>query len=214
MKDGTAGAAVEGLSARQAARRQRILDAALSLLELRDYERIAVRDVTEFASVALATLYHYFPSKEHLFAEALVQWASSLKASVITRPLTGTTPGRRLEEALLRSVRAFERQPQLARLIGRLEMSEEPFARDVLARLDAVTTDVYLDLLTDLPRDQAVRIVRIVDAVLDSSLRAWSSGRSSIRDVRRSLSETVALLLPEASQGDAGASRRFRALPA
>jgi hypothetical protein len=93
-------------------------------------------------------------------------------------------------------------------------MSEEPFARDVLARLDAVTTDVYLDLLTDLPRDQAVRIVRIVDAVLDSSLRAWSSGRSSIRDVRRSLSETVALLLPEASQGDAGASRRFRALPA
>jgi AcrR family transcriptional regulator len=58
VKDGTAGAAVEGLSARQAARRQRILDAALSLLELRDYERIAVRDVTEFASVALATLYH------------------------------------------------------------------------------------------------------------------------------------------------------------
>ena len=55
-----------------------MLDAALSLLEVRDYERISVREVAESAAVALATLYHYFPSKEHLFAEALIQWASSL----------------------------------------------------------------------------------------------------------------------------------------
>ena len=60
-----------------------------------------------------------------------------------------------------------------------------------------MTTDVYLDLLTDLPHDEAVRIVRVLDSVLDSSLRAWSSGRSSIRDVRRALSDAVALVLPE-----------------
>ncbi len=195
----TSGAALpDGLSTRQAARRQRMLDAALSLLEVRDYERISVREVAEAASVALATLYHYFPSKEQLFAEALVQWASSLGASVTTRPLMGSTPARRVEDALLRSVRAFERRPQLARLIGRLEMSGDPFARDVLARLDAVTTDVYLDLLSELPHEEAVRIVRVLDSVLDSSLRAWSSGRSTIRDVRRALSDAVALVLPDA----------------
>lgn len=213
MEDRAAHGAVMpgGLSARQAARRQRMLDGALSMLEVRDYERISVREVAESASVALATLYHYFPSKEHLFAEALVQWASSLGASVTTRPLAGTTPAQRVEEALLRSVRAFERRPQLARLIGRLEMSEEPFARDVLARLDSVTTDVYLDLLTDLPPGEAVRIVRVLDSVLDSSLRAWSSGRSTIRDVRRALSDAVALVLPE---GDAATDRGVAALRA
>jgi len=212
VDDDTGTALPEGLSRRQAARRQGMLDAALALLEVRDYERISVREVAESASVALATLYHYFPSKEHLFAEALIQWASSLGASMTERPLTGATPAMRVEEALLRSVRAFERRPQLARLIGKLEMSEESFARDVLARLDAVTTDVYLDLLEELPPDEAVRIVRVLDSVLDSSLRAWSSGRSSIRDVRSALSDAVALLLRDAGAESPGVPGRLRAL--
>jgi TetR/AcrR family transcriptional regulator, cholesterol catabolism regulator len=186
-----------GLSSRQAARRQAVVDAALRLLSEREYEQIAVREVAEQAGVALATLYHYFPSKEHLFSEALVQWAGTLRSDVTRRPLGGTTPARRLEEALLRSARAFERHPRLARLVNQLEISSDPFARDVLARLDAITTEVYLGLLSDLPHDDAVRVVRVTDAVLDASLRAWSCGRVTMRDVRRSLSDAVSLVLPE-----------------
>jgi AcrR family transcriptional regulator len=195
------------LSTRQAARRQRLLDAALELLETRGYERISVREVAESASVALATLYHYFPSKEHLFGEALVPWASALSSDVTRRPLRGTTPAARLEEAFLRSVRAFERRPQLAHLIGLFEVSDEPFAREVMARLDAATNDVYRGLLPDLPEDHAARIVRVLDAVLDSSLRAWSAGRRSISDVRRAVSDAVALLV-DARQPVSGNSRR------
>jgi TetR/AcrR family transcriptional regulator, cholesterol catabolism regulator len=183
------------LSTKQAARRQRLLDAALGLLEVRDYDRITVREVAESASVALATLYHYFPSKEHLFGEALVQWASTLGSDVTRRPLRGSTTAARLEEAYLRSIRAFERRPQLARLVGLFQLSDEPFARDVMARLDASTNDVYLSLLTDLPEAEAVRIVRVLDAVLDSALRVWSSGRGSVTDVRRSVIDAVALLV-------------------
>lgn len=189
-------AAAPGLSPRQLARRQRVLDVALALLDERDYDRIQVREVAESASVALATLYHYFPSKEHLFGEVLVQWASTLRTGVTRRPLVARSPAGRLEETLHRSVRAFERRPQLARLIGRLELSDDPFARSVLDRLDAVTADVYLDVLSELDPVLAVRIVRVANAVLDSSLRAWSSGRSTIGDVYRSLSDAVALLLP------------------
>jgi TetR/AcrR family transcriptional regulator, cholesterol catabolism regulator len=196
-----------GLSSRQAARRQAVVDAALRLLAQREYEQIAVREVAESAGVALATLYHYFPSKEHLFAEVLVQWAGTLRSDVTRRPLSGATPARRLEEALLRSARAFERHPQLARLVNLLEISNDPFARDVLARLDAVTLDVYLALLPDLPRDDAVRVVRVADAVLDAALRAWSGGRATMREVRTSLSDAVSLLLPESAADDVPARR-------
>jgi TetR/AcrR family transcriptional regulator, cholesterol catabolism regulator len=184
-----------GLSTRQAARRQRLLDAALELLESRDYERIGVREVADSASVALATLYHYFSSKEHLFGEALVQWASTLSSDVTRRPLRSVTPAARLEEAFLRSVRAFERRPQLAHLIGLFELSDEPFARDVMTRLDAATNEVYRGLLPDMAEEEAARVVRVLDAVLDSGLRAWSSGRSSIGDVRQAVSDAVALLV-------------------
>jgi AcrR family transcriptional regulator len=69
------------LTTNQLARRQRVVDAGLALLERREYERIQVKDVAEEAGVALGTLYHYFSSKEHLFAEVLVKWAATLRTS-------------------------------------------------------------------------------------------------------------------------------------
>jgi AcrR family transcriptional regulator len=184
------------LTTNQAARRQRIVDAALALLEASEYDRIQVRDVAEEASVALGTLYRYFSSKEHLFGEVLVQWAATLGTSITRRPLASTDRAARLEEALHRSVRAFERRPQLAKLVSRLQVSDDPAAADVLSRLGAATNDVYLKVLEDLDSEVATRMVRVVDAVLDSSVRAWSAGRLPIREVYRSLSDAVALLLP------------------
>jgi TetR/AcrR family transcriptional regulator, cholesterol catabolism regulator len=184
------------LSSNQAARRQRIVDVAMAMLEEREFERIQVKDVADGATVALGTLYRYFSSKEHLFGEVLVQWAGSLRASITRRPVADADPAARLEDVLHRSVRAFERQPQLAKLVGRLEMSEDPFAIDVLNRLDAVTDEVYLAVLEQLVPDEAARIVRVVDAVLDSALRSWSAGRLPIAGVYELLSDAVALLLP------------------
>src|SRR5665213_1950755 len=90
------------LSTNQAARRQRIVDAAMAMLVEREYERIQVKDVSEAASVALGTLYRYFSSKEHLFGEVLVQWAGTLRISITRRSLAGTDPATRLEDALHR----------------------------------------------------------------------------------------------------------------
>jgi AcrR family transcriptional regulator len=183
------------LSLNQAARRQRLVDAALGLLDERDYGQIQVRDVADRAGVALGTLYHYFPSKEHLFGEALVQWAGTLRTGVTRRPLTGTTPAGRLEEVVHRSVRAFERQPRLAKLVARFEVSDDPFASEVLNRLKATTTEVYLEALEALDPDVATRTMRVTEAVLDASLRGWSAGRLTIGDVYDALSDAVALLV-------------------
>jgi hypothetical protein len=81
-------------------------------------------------------------------------------------------------------------------LVGRLQVSDDPSAADVLSRLGAATNEVYVKVLEDLDAGVATRTVRVVDAVLDSSLRAWSAGRLPIREVYRSLSDAVALLLP------------------
>ena len=63
----------------QVARRDRIIRAATELLEEREYERIQIRHVAEAASVALGTLYRYFPSKEQLYAEVLLTWSESFE---------------------------------------------------------------------------------------------------------------------------------------
>jgi AcrR family transcriptional regulator len=178
----------------QLARRQRIIDAGLALLERNEYERIQIKDVAEEADVALGTLYHYFSSKEHLFAEVLIKWAATLKSSLARHPPRGLTPREKLTEALHRSVRAFQHQPQLARLIASLELSSDPFATEILERMDQTTSSVYMELLDGVEPRRARTIVRTVDAVLDSQLRAWSAGRLPITGLYDYLSESIDLM--------------------
>ena len=189
----------------QRARRQRIIDAGLVLLERNEYERIQIKDVAEEADVALGTLYHYFSSKEHLFAEVLVKWAATLRSSLSRHPPQGLTPREKLTEALHRSVRAFQHQPQLARLIASLELSSDPFATEILERMDQTTSSVYMELLDGVEPRRARTIVRTVDAVLDSQLRAWSAGRLPITGLYDCLSESIDLIFegdPEGKEAD------------
>ena len=80
------------------ARRQAILDAALTVFAERGYEAARLDDVAAKAGVAKGTLYLYFKDKEALF-EALVRGAVSpildgsarLRAIPTSRPLTFST---------------------------------------------------------------------------------------------------------------------------
>jgi AcrR family transcriptional regulator len=186
------------LTQAQQARRDRIVDAGLTLLGERDYDKIQVKDVAEEANVALGTLYHYFSSKEHLFAEVLVRWAATLRTNISRNPLRGPTDAQRLTQVVNRSVRAFQRQPSLARLVATLETSADPFATEILARLAATTNDIYLEAIHSVDRETAQRIVTVVDAVLASRLRSWVAGRISITTVTDDLADAIGLLLDPA----------------
>jgi AcrR family transcriptional regulator len=177
-------------------RRDRIIDAGLALLADRDYDKIQVKDVAEEANVALGTLYRYFSSKEHLFAEVLIAWAATLAPNISRNPLRGRSDAARLTEVLQRSVRAFERQPQLARLVATLETTADTYASQTLAELRTATTPVYVAAMQDVDPARAEAIVRVVDAVLASGLRSWVSGRISIGEVNDRLAEAVKLFLP------------------
>ncbi len=180
----------------QQARRRRVVEAGLALLQDRDFDKIQMRDIAEEAGVALGTVYHYFSSKEHLFAEVLIEWASSMGTHISSHPLRGRSDIERLTEVFHRSVRAFQRQPQLARLIATLEASSDPIATEVLARLGSATTSVYASAMHDVEPERALAIVRVLDAVLASGLRSWVAGRVTSREVKERLSEAIALLLP------------------
>jgi AcrR family transcriptional regulator len=183
------------LTEAQQARRDRIVDAGLALLQERDYDKIQVKDVAEEANVALGTLYRYFSSKEHLFAEVLVRWAGTLRTHISRNPLRGTTDAQRLTQVINRSVRAFQQQPSLARLVATLETSSDPYATEILDRLGRTTGDIYIEAIHDRDRETARRIVVVVDAVLAARLRSWVAGRISIATMNDDLADTIQLLL-------------------
>jgi len=197
-----------GLTLAQQARRDRIIDAGLTLLGERDFDKIQVKDVAEEAAVALGTLYHYFSSKEHLFAEVLVRWAGTLRTNISRNPLRGPTDAQRLTQVINRSVRAFQRQPSLARLVATLETSSDPFAAEILERLAQTTNDIYVEAMQDVDRETAQRVVTVVDAVLASRLRSWLAGRITIATVSDDLADAIGLLLDPESGAVARAARQ------
>ena len=81
------------LTASQAARRDRVIRAALSLGKTGGYEAVQMRAVAAEAGVALGTIYRYFSSKDHLLAAAQVLWVRELEQRVTKRP-----PNRRHDE--------------------------------------------------------------------------------------------------------------------
>ena len=182
------------LSESQRVRRDRIIDAALQLSRRRAFEQIQMKDVAEASGVALGTMYQYFSSKDHLFAEALVHWGGLLPDNLEHRPLTGDDPAGRLTEVLHRAVRAFQQQPNLAKLVTALAVSSDPFAVEAIARLDRTTGTAFRDALVGLDDPTAESMVRIIDHVMAGVLRLWSAGRIHIDEVYRSLDEMVALL--------------------
>ena len=67
------------LTKSQAARRGRVIEAALTLGSDGGYDAVQMRDVATKAGVALGTIYRYFSSKDHLLAEFLVLFLHQMK---------------------------------------------------------------------------------------------------------------------------------------
>jgi AcrR family transcriptional regulator len=201
--------AANALARNQAARRRRVLDAALRLAEGGGFEAVQMRDVAAEADVALGTVYRYFVSKEHLFAAVLLEWSASLDDRVQRRPLVGETPATRLDDLMDRVLTAFERYPQFLRLIIVLETTPDPYARELHAEFSSHTGTTFLEPLEHLDPTLAEDILDVVKAVLWTLLRGWSQGLFNMREARRRMACCIDLIFsPSPSAPPSTAKRR------
>jgi AcrR family transcriptional regulator len=179
----------------QRARRERILDAATALLVERDYDRIQIRHVADAAGVALDTLYRYFPSKEHLYAQVLLSWSEAFPdASSGRGPSAGSTDEERLRATLHRAARAYERRPTFYRLVTALAAVRDPTVAGLYQRFAATFELAMRRALADTDDADARLVTEAAGALLHVRLGAWSQGRASMVDVRADLDDFVRIV--------------------
>ena len=97
--------AASTLTRNQAARRDRVIRAALELAAEGGYDVVQMRDVAGRAQVALGTIYRYFPSKDALLLAVMVQWLGDLEQRVMRRPPEGNDTVVRVMDVLGRALR-------------------------------------------------------------------------------------------------------------
>lgn len=188
--------APEQMTAGQLARRQRVLDAVIDLIDEGADRDLQVKDIGERAGVALGTVYRYFSSKDHIFAAALVEWARALgdRPARRRRPPTGT-PAERLDAVLRQALRGYQRQPAWARVLVTVATSTDPFASETYRTLGDVVFPELRAALAEIEPDRRERILAVVGGVWYHCLVEWVNGRMTVATVGTTLTNTCHLLL-------------------
>jgi AcrR family transcriptional regulator len=175
-------------------RRQKIIHVALSMLETRNSDQLQMRDISQSANLALATVYRYFPSKELLLARVFEQWCESYWTR-LARAADGRANIDRLIDLASRSVEAYESHPNILVMIAALQLSNDPAVAAVMEDIRERAERFFLDALEGLDPADAAGIVDVVFAVMGSKLTEWVRGAIAINEVHRAMETTIRLLL-------------------
>ncbi len=170
------------LTARQEARRRRILRASARLAARGGFEAVQMREVAESSEVALGTLYRYFPSKVHLLVAVMQDQLERLHATLRKQPPDGDTAAERVAQTLVRAFRALQREPRLAEAMVRaLTFADRSVAPEV-EQVSRQTTAIILEATGGLedPAPGQLAAVRVIEHTWHSTLVAWLSGRASL----------------------------------
>lgn len=182
------------LTARQFARRERIVQAGQALLEDRALDQIQVRDVAERADVALSTVYRYFASKEHLFAAVFLAWHSTMRSSA---PVPADDPQEAaawLDRITHLAIRSYELHPNFYAVLVMVSRSTDPHVR-AIARLTSLDSErIFAEPLQGLDPDDRAAIINVIGSTLHVSLGSWLAGATTIDDVYATMRRVIRLL--------------------
>lgn len=184
------------LARNQAARRRRVLDAALALAVSGGFEAVQMRDVATEADVALGTVYRYFSSKERLLLEANIEQINALAVRLDQRPPRGDTPAERVKDVLRRANRALLKQREVTTAMVRALASSPPSEADAVRQITVTMTDIITSAIGHgPPTEEDLVTARILMQVWLSSLVGWVGGVDPGERVHEDLDRAVDELL-------------------
>jgi AcrR family transcriptional regulator len=183
------------LTRSQAARRERVIRAALDLGVEGGYDAVQMRDVATRADVALGTIYRYFPSKDALLLGVMVHWLGDLEQRVTRRPPAGATTVERIMDVLERALRSMDRQPMLTTAVIGAMTSGEPASVDAIGEVTSTMARIMRSAFPD-DVDPAVEAsaAKALGHVWWSATISWANGMGDIRWVAAELREAAELI--------------------
>ncbi len=185
----------DGLSQERQDRRRRLIDAAFELGAEGGYEAVQMRDVSVTANVAMATIYRYFSSKDHLLAAAMTEWTERLRGRVAQSPPRGDTAAEQMIDVLARACRAMERQPKLSEALVRALSSPDAGVAASGADVSRQIASMGDGILEGLPPEVRADIIAVLSHVWYSALVSWANGRRDFPFVLAELERASRILI-------------------
>ena len=166
------------MTSRQLIRRARIIEAVIDLIGDVGADAVQMRDVAQRSGVALATVYRYFSSKDHLLAAALEDWQKRLTRRILASRGGGShhdpLPG--ILDYLRRAQRAFYRNPEMTALMLQAARATAPEARSMLDQMNRTNVEMFNSLLDGVAPEDIPNITFGLNGALSNALAGVLAG--------------------------------------
>ena len=192
------------MTSRQLIRRAKVIEAVIDLIAEVGAEALQMRDVAQRSGVALATVYRYFSSKDHLLAAALEDWQKRLTRRILaSRDRTDREPDplRGVLDYLQRAQRAFHRNPAMTTLMFQTATSADPEAKATIDQMNRTNTEMFNRLLEGVAPDDIPNITFCLNAALNTALSAVLTGMMTLEESVSRVDWVARVLLGSAATG-------------
>lgn len=183
------------LTPNQAARRARVLDAAMELAAEGGYDAVQMRDIATRAQVALGTIYRYFSSKDHLLAACQVELWRAQADRLEAKPPEGAHASDRVIAVLGRSMRGALTEPKRTAALVTASASPDPAVRECQAEMMAIMDGVLQRAMDDVDEERREAVSVTLRQVWFAWLLGWVNGWNDAATVSRQLESATRLLL-------------------
>ena len=170
----------------QHSRYARMLQVATTMLASGGEEALQMKELADRAEVSLATLYRYFPAKDHvLLAISYSRYENALRRVVSEAP-HGDTVQERVTNHMMREFRAGQRDQLLTAALAKVLTDTRAEYRQVIAKVERTHMQVLEHVATaGGPVSPELRQrLRIVGDVFGAATRRWLAGVSSAAQAR------------------------------
>jgi TetR/AcrR family transcriptional regulator, cholesterol catabolism regulator len=156
------------------------------MLEAGGEDALQMKELSQRAGVSVATLYRYFPAKDHVLLAILISRYSAALTKVTTRVPPGATARERVACHLLREFRAQQREPRLTAALVRVISETSRSYSEVIERSE----HLHLQMLEHVAgagrpiSDQQRQLLPVVLAIFGVAIRRWVAGVASPAQAR------------------------------
>jgi AcrR family transcriptional regulator len=171
----------------QRERYDRVLATASAILSAGGEEALQMKDLAQRADVSLATLYRYFPSKDHvLLAISLANYQAAAR-KVLQEVPRGDTARERVTRHLLREFRAQQRDQRLTTALTKVLTETSRSYSEIIEFIGHVHVQILAHVAATGPGPFTERQRRLLPIVMDnfgSASRRWQTGVCSAAEAR------------------------------
>jgi TetR/AcrR family transcriptional regulator, cholesterol catabolism regulator len=183
------------LSDQQSDRRDRVVAAATELAEAGGYDAVVMKAVADRSGVALATIYRWFASKDHLLTEVLLAWGGELSAALSVDPPTGGDAADRVTALLGSVMEVAGSRPRLAEAVVGAVLSVDGGSLDPQGDFHEMVSGWIGIALGDADVPERDAVIQVMEHVCFSTIISLATGRHTTADVTAELATAARLLL-------------------